>query len=224
MYFCRLVMHHVVLLTRHRGVFWQFYLRQLQFCITCHTFQTHQIKKIKKIAALNIVKNIPPHPAVSLYPPSGGQIEPLRPSSHPPPLLVVKLTPPLPTVILRHFLLSNSPLPAAVILYHSWRSNSPLPSLPVVILHSFLRSNSSLPAQRSFSTPSDCQIHPSTPSGHSPPLIAVKLTSPHPAVILNQRGEKGERVERGRGERGRRRGVEREFPTYFYLVTRQSVI
>ena len=39
--------------------------------------------------------------------------------------------------------------------------------------------------QRSSSTPAGSQTQPSPPSGHPPPLLAVKLTPLHPAVILH---------------------------------------
>ena len=41
-----------------------------------------------------------------------------------------------------------------------------------------------LPAQRSFSTSSDGQIHPSPPRGHPPSLLVVKLTLPLLVVII----------------------------------------
>ena len=107
--------------------------------------------------------------------PADGQTHPSPPSGHPAPLLVVKLT----------------PLHPAVILTPCWRSNSPLlavkltPLRAVVILQPFWRSSSPLSVQWSSSTPSGGQAHPSPSSGHPPPLLAVKFTLFLPAVILN---------------------------------------
>ena len=75
---------------------------------------------------------------------------------------------------------------------------------PVVILHPFCLSNSPLLTQRSFSTPSDCQIHPSAPSCHLPPLLVVNLN--HPPAIGVSRGE-GYRGEGG-DEEGRQETLE----------------
>ena len=85
---------------------------------------------------------------------SGGQILPSTPSGH-----------------FHPFSGSNSPLTAPP-------SGHPAPILavkftpprPAVILHPFCRSSSPLPAQRSSSTPSFGQIHPSPPSGHFHPF------------------------------------------------------
>ena len=61
-----------------------------------------------------------------------------------------------------------TPLHLAVILHPCWLPTSPLPT----------QLSSSDP-------PAVFQIHPSPPSSHHPPLLAVKLTPPRPSVILH---------------------------------------
>ena len=92
-------------------------------------------------------------------------------------------SPPHPTVILRPCWLPTYPHGSH--LPPLWLDVKFTPLHPAVILHPFWWLNSPLSAQQSSSTTSGGQIHPSPPSGHSPPLLVVKFTSQHPAVILH---------------------------------------